>query len=206
MKRKATCPAVLSFRIKQLRGGEIGMKKLLLVFYLLIVVSVPLVGISSAAIVYVPDNYSSIQEAINAASADDTVIVRNGTYSENVELNKKLSLIGERLPTVDAQQNGSAIRITADGCAVKGFRCVNAKYPSNAGIRVDSDSNVIVNNSCGKNNYGICLDWRSSCNTIENNTCFENCEEGIDLSHSSNNTIENNTCFENCEQHLLREL
>jgi nitrous oxidase accessory protein NosD len=94
-----------------------GMKKLLLVFCLLIVVSALLVGISSAAIVYVPDNYSSIQEAINAASADDTVIVRNGTYSENIVLNNSLSLIGDGLPTVDAEQNGSAIRITVDGCA-----------------------------------------------------------------------------------------
>ncbi len=161
------------------------------------VVSVPLVGISSAAIVYVPDNYSSIQEAINAVSVDDTIIVHKGTYNENVVLNKSLSLIGDGLPTVDAQQNGSAIRITADGCVVKGVRCVNAKYPSNAGIRVDSDSNVIVNNSCGKNNYGICLDWRSSCNTIKNNTCFENCDDGIDLSHSSNNTITNNEIHEN---------
>jgi len=159
MKREATCPAVLSFRIKQL------------------VVSVSLVGISSAAFVYVPDNYSSIQEAINAASADDTVIVRNGTYSENIVLNNLLSLIGEGYPTVDVEQKGSAIRITADGCVVKGFRWVNAKYRLNAGIRVDSDNNVIVNNSCGKNNYGICLDRLSSCNTIENNTCFENWDD-----------------------------
>ena len=140
------------------------------------VVSVPLVGISSAAIVYVQDNYFSIQEAINAASVDDTDIIRNGTYNENIVLNNSLSLIGEGYPTVDAQQNGSAIRITVDGCVVKGFRCVNAKYPSNAGIRVDSDSNVIVNNSCGKNNYGICLDWRSSCNTIMKNEIHENYE------------------------------
>ena len=116
MNRKATCPAVLSFRIKQLGGGETGMKKLLLVFYLLIVVSVPLVGISSAAIVYVPDNYSSIQEAINAVSVDDTVIVHKGTYNENVVLNKSLLLLGEGYPTVNAEQKGSAIRITVDGC------------------------------------------------------------------------------------------
>ena len=140
--------------------------KLLLVFYLLIVVSVPLVGISSAAIVYVPDNYSSIQEAINAASVDDTVIVRNETYSENIVLNNSLSLIGEGYPSVDAQQNGSAIRITADGCVVKGFRCVNAKYPSNAGIRVDSDSNVIVNNSFHTNSDRADNIWNSPSKVI----------------------------------------
>jgi len=153
------------------------MKKLLLVFYLLLVVSVSLVWISSAAIVYVPDNYSSIQEAINAVSVDDTVIVRNGTYNENVVLNKSLSLIGEGYPSVDAQQKGSAIRITADGCVVKGFRCVNAKYLPNAGISVESCSNVIANNTCTKNNCAIILDGNSSSNTIENNTCFENWDD-----------------------------
>ncbi|MEA2053403.1 MAG: NosD domain-containing protein, partial [Euryarchaeota archaeon] len=160
-----------------------------------------LVWISSAAIVYVPDNYSSIQEAINAVSVDDTVIVHKGTYNENVVLNKSLSLIGEGYPSVDAQQKGSAIRITADGCVVKGFRCVNAKYLPNAGISVESCSNVIANNTCTKNNCAIILDGNSSggssSNTIENNTCFENCQDGIFLFRSSDSRIINNTCRKN---------
>lgn len=174
------------------------MKKLLFVFYLLLVVNVSLVGISSAAIVYVPDNYSSIQEAINAASVDGTVIVYNGTYSENVELNKKLSLLGDGLPTVDAQQKGSAIRITADGCVVKGFRCVKAKYPSNAGIRVESNSNLIENNTCDKNNIGIYLYSHTSDNMILNNEIYHNCGCGVSLSYSTKNTIAENEIYENC--------
>ena len=37
---------------------------------------------------YVPDDYSTIQAAVNAASPDDTIIIRDGTYTENVDVNK----------------------------------------------------------------------------------------------------------------------
>lgn len=177
-----------------------GMNKFLLLFALLLVVGVSLICISSAAIIYVPDNYASIQEAIDAASAGDTVMVRNGAYSENVVLNKSLSLIGEELPTVDAQQSGSAIEITADSCVVNGFRCVNAKYPRNAGITVfESNSNFIENiTCCEKNNIGILL-MDSSNNTISNNEIYENYQTGIDLWDSSNNLIYLNDFVKNTD-------
>ena len=172
-------------------------KNVLFAFALLLVVSVSLVVISSAAIIYVPDNYSSIQDAVNAASVGDTIIVRSGTYFENVVVNKPLSLIGEGLPTIDAQRRGKAIEITADNCIVKGFRCINAKHPGNAGITVRSDSNIIENNTCEENNYGIYLTGSSN-NTISNNKICENCYSGIHFYRSSNNTISNNKIYENC--------
>ena len=182
------------------------MNKFLLLFALLLVVGVSLIGISSAAIIYVPDNYASIQEAIDAASAGDTVMVRNGAYKENVVLNKSLSLIGEDLPTVDAQQSGSAIEITADSCVVNGFRCVNAKYPRNAGISVfKSNSNFIENiTCCEKNNMGILL-METSNNTISNNEIYENCNNGIELRDSSNNTILDNKIYENCNNGIASD-
>ena len=42
----------------------------------------------SATTICVPDDYSTIQEAINAASSGDTVVVRDGTYTENVIVDK----------------------------------------------------------------------------------------------------------------------
>ncbi len=41
----------------------------------------------------------------------DTSIVKAGIYTENVILNKKLTLLGEGIPTIDAQGSGSVIII-----------------------------------------------------------------------------------------------
>ncbi|MDI6811677.1 MAG: hypothetical protein QMD80_08465 [archaeon] len=45
----------------------------------------------TASTIYVPDNYPTIQSAVDAASAGDTIIVRDGTYIENVNVNKRLT-------------------------------------------------------------------------------------------------------------------
>lgn len=42
-----------------------------------------------------PADFHTIQEAINAASDGDTVLVRNGTYYEHVMINRTLQLVGE---------------------------------------------------------------------------------------------------------------
>jgi pectin methylesterase-like acyl-CoA thioesterase len=49
-----------------------------------------------AATIIVPDNYKTIQQAVNAAVDGDTVLVRAGTYDEDILIDhKSISLIGE---------------------------------------------------------------------------------------------------------------
>lgn len=51
---------------------------------------------AEARTIVVPDDYSTIRAAVNAASAGDTVFVRKGVYNETtLEISKPLSLIGE---------------------------------------------------------------------------------------------------------------
>ena len=41
-------------------------------------------GAASATTIYVPDDYAKIQQTVDAAGDRDTIIVRDGTYTENV--------------------------------------------------------------------------------------------------------------------------
>ena len=43
------------------------------------------VALASATTIYVPDNYAKIQWTVDNATAGDTIIVRDGTYYENLK-------------------------------------------------------------------------------------------------------------------------
>ncbi|MGB3460241.1 MAG: NosD domain-containing protein [Halobacteriota archaeon] len=153
-------------------------------------------GVIGAKTIYVDDDFTddpanhrwdTIQEGITDADDGDTVLVYNGTYTENVDLNKQLTLIGEEMPKIDAHGSGDAIKTTADNCTVKGFCCVNAQPSPYAGIHVKSNNNVIVENTCKDNYKGIYL--RGSLNEIRNNIAIYNNKSGITLSGSDNNRI-----------------
>ena len=74
---------------------------LVLVIFILCIVS------SQAATIYVPNNYLTIQDAIDAATNGDTIIVRPGTYVENIDfLGKEITLISEQGPEVTIIDGG----------------------------------------------------------------------------------------------------
>jgi len=47
---------------------------------------------ASPGIIYVPDDYTKIQWAVDNATSGDTIIVRDDTYGENTDMNKNLAL------------------------------------------------------------------------------------------------------------------
>jgi len=63
----------------------------------------------AAATLIVPDNYSTIQSAINAASPGDTIMVRAGIYSGNITLNKSVILTAETFDSGDPTHNTTII-------------------------------------------------------------------------------------------------
>jgi len=64
---------------------------LVLVFTLGLVTAVP----AAAATINVPGDYATIQEAINAASANDTIMVAAGNYTEDLTIDVSVTLQGE---------------------------------------------------------------------------------------------------------------
>ena len=68
-----------------------------------------------------PNNYTTIQDAINAANDGDTIFVYSGVYYENVVVNKSITLRGETVrPTIVGGLN-----ITANNVTLFSFRIEN---------------------------------------------------------------------------------
>lgn len=64
-----------------------------------------------AVTITVPDDYSTIQEAVDHASEGEIINVRNGTYDGGVITNKSLALVGvNKIDTVIEQLNVSGFR------------------------------------------------------------------------------------------------
>ena len=79
-------------------------------------------------VIYVgPGNFSTIQAAINNATAGDTILVANGTYKEQITINKTLSLIGQNRSNTVIDANGSdyAVKIVSSNVTLSGFTIRN---------------------------------------------------------------------------------
>jgi nitrous oxidase accessory protein len=143
--------------------------------------------------------YQKIQDAVEAASAGDTIQVAHGTYLEHVAIDKSLKIIGENPQTtiVDGTANGTVFTIenTASQVGITRFTIRNAG--SNYGIDSERDTATndvhnITNNIITTSMFGICF-TDSSQNIVYNNTLINNPQAGISLSSCSQDNITGNT-------------
>jgi parallel beta-helix repeat protein len=136
--------------------------------------------LASAITITVPDDYPSIQDAIDNASSGDTVYVRNGTYYENLVINITIDLIGEGYKTTVIDSGGieDTILISEDSVTLMGFTITNG---NNSGLTISSDNNIISNNNISNNPIGINILASSSSNVIANNEISRNEGAGIDV-------------------------
>jgi parallel beta-helix repeat protein len=155
--------------------------------------------------IYVPDNYPTIQAAVDAASPGDTIIVRDGTYMEHVTVTKTLTLQSEngaQSTIINAQRQGSPIEIQASSCVIDGFTVTQGFLGfSDAGIKVKyytGGNNVIKNNIAYGNTIGIYAQ-KTSNNLIINNTVYDNDYRGIDCCVEHDDYIVDNRVYSNNE-------
>ena len=150
-----------------------------------------------------PADFFTIQEAINTASPGDIVCVHNGTYYENIVVNKTIMLIGESRDTtvIDGKRAGTVIFVNSNNTIIKRFTIQNSgekqdsEWPS--GIWLDNASNcTLLNNYITNNTLGIML-YSSSSNLLKNNNMTANRYNfgilGWDLSHFNQDADVSNT-------------
>ncbi|MFW3145959.1 MAG: Ig-like domain-containing protein [Thermoplasmatota archaeon] len=75
------------------------------------------------------NNYTTVQDGINASADGDLVLVHPGLYIENVVVNRSVVLRGEGFPTIRARDNDHAsVRIESDGVTIEGFNVTGSGY------------------------------------------------------------------------------
>ena len=151
-------------------------------------------------------DYTSIQAGIdNATTTDgDTIIVYPGIYTENVDVNKELTIISQSGNPDDTivqapfPPNDHVFNVTRDNVTISGFNLTGATGSSKAGIFLDGvQNNTISDNELSNNDFGILLSFSSN-NNLSNNTANSNNNYGgIVLDWSSNNNLSNNTANSN---------
>ena len=152
-----------------------------------------------AATINVPNNYPSIQSAINAASNDDTIFVAAGTYRESIVINKPLTLIGQSatLTIIDGGREGNVVNITANRVTISGFTIRNSSvvgysggknngvYSPTGNTALNITGNIITSNEVG-------LTLHSSGSVISNNQIVGNKMGGMTLAAAKNNVVSQN--------------
>ena len=179
------------------RKDEIGMRgnKRLICVYVAFVLLGAFAGAASAGTIYVPDNYTKIQWAVDNATAGDTIIVRPGTYTENIDVNKSVEIRSYSQNTSDTiveafNSNDHVFYVTADNVTIKGFKVTGAGS-SKAGICLYNSNNSRIENVNASNNWcGIHLHYSYN-NTIKTNRIENNTNYGIYLYISQSNLIYN---------------
>ena len=164
------------------------------------------VGVPPDALV-VPDNYPSIQAAVNAADPGDWIMVRNGTYHEWVTVNQSVTIFSEYKygAIIDGLNARKMIfNVTVPNVSVLNFTIKNSGTDSpfnNAGVYLKNVSNCTVEGNMFVHN--LCGVWAVSSSNL---TVSEN---DIAASHLVNSrgilfqSTENSTVAKNAVQQCI---
>lgn len=180
---------------------------------MLIVLCSVVVSVSAAAAteaesrtVVVPDDYLSIQEAVDSAADGDVVLVKHGTYNGSVAINKQITLIGEdKTGTIiqgDWSLGGTVVLVEYDDVVVEKLT-LKAAYdagPHGRGVHLLNVKGCKVSDCNFATYVGVWL-YEASDNTVENNKIDGTKAHmppvlGIKLQKSDGNRIVGNNVIE----------
>ena len=146
-------------------------------------------------IVRVPEDYKTIEEAIDAADPGATVIIAPGIYHESIVINKTLTIVGGMGSAPIFSGGGSGIAITllpdASGSTIAG---IVITHWDQGIVIVNSTGCKIYDNIMSLMNYnGIVLEGTNAANNLIYSNIFQDNAIAINLTASStSNTIYKN--------------
>ncbi len=167
----------------------------------------------------VPDQYSTIQAAIDAAKAGDTVVVKAGVYHEALKFKEGIELRGENRdttivrfsspPTGVVGQDHYDIPLEIRSCAAGTILNIGFEQERND-ERTDEniwmadaielfDSSIAIENCRAQSEAGagILITGTKSAPTLLRNRCRQSRQCGISFEHGARGKAEDNVCEEN---------
>jgi parallel beta-helix repeat protein len=140
-------------------------------------------------------NFTLIQDAVNASTDGDIIMVYPGFYEENIVVSQaNITIKSQSENPADtivmaADTNDDVFSINADKININGFSIDGASEAY--GIYLDGIENCVVTNNIVSDNYeGIYFNGSNN-NTLSNNKLLNN-SQGISLEFSNDNIIYNN--------------
>lgn len=127
--------------------------------------------VGAAAMAQAAPPYPPLQELVDKAKPNATLVPPPGTYSGPVTLDFPLTIDGQGKVTIDGGGKGSVVYIDTDGASIRNLHLTNSGESHN-----DIDSGIQV---------------RGNFNIIKDNV-IDNCLFGIDLQQSESNIVRRN--------------
>jgi len=155
--------------------------------------------VGGSVTIRVPQDYATIQAAINAATAGDTIIVSEGVYAEGqINVSKSLTLQANGTVIVDGLQIGHVFHVWVNYVTIRGFTIQNSGNSDvQSGIYLDCNMGCLIEgNVVIDNQFGISGN-RALSNVISNNGVANNSWHGIYFHGSADNLIIGNKVVNN---------
>lgn len=137
----------------------------------------------------------TIQSLIDAVEEGGTVYIPNGTFYENLVINKSVNVIGNNT-IIDGQNLDDTLRIVADNVTITGVSFINSSYGQwcDGGVDIEDSSNICISNcSFYQNGYAGIRCYSIDAVGFINCQFYNNRGEGLFMEYASNVQIVNCT-------------
>lgn len=169
------------------------MNKELALMVILLFLSVTIISISQplnaeAKIITVPDDYTTIKDAISYANDGDTILIRKGIYQENnTVINKAITIIGEDKETtiIRGQSSSFILKVNHNQVTISGLTLIAGNTPKPTVTAIHHIKEIV----------GIQIENAQDCNITGNKII--NSGTAIWIHSSSDNNIQANIIWDN---------